>query len=136
MAQFSWTDDLFTGSALIDGDHRQLIAFVNALFEAMEATVSNDAICEAMNNLVQYTREHFGREETEMDRVRYVASLAHKSEHANLLRQIVTLKEMLESGGKVNVPAVEDFLTEWLREHIVKADSKLAAALKHGMDAA
>lgn len=136
MAQFPWTDDLFTGNALIDGDHRQLIATVNALFEAMESAGPNDAICESMNNLVQYTREHFGREEAEMERVGYVASLAHRSEHANLLRQIVALKEMLESGAKINVPAIEDFLSEWLREHIVKADSRLAAALKRATNAA
>ena len=132
MAEFFWTDDLCTGSPLIDEDHRRLIAYVNALFEAMETAGPSDAMREAMNDLVQYTREHFGREEAEMERVRYVASLAHKSEHTNLMRQIVALKEMLESGGKINVPAVEDFLSEWLREHIVRSDSKLAAALERG----
>lgn len=136
MAQFHWTDDLSTGSTLIDDDHQQLIACMNTLFDAMERSGPNDAICEPMNNLVQYTREHFGREEAEMDHVGYVASLAHKSEHENLLRQIVALKEMLESGAKINVSAVEDFLSQWLREHIVKADSKLAAALKRGSQTA
>jgi hemerythrin-like metal-binding protein len=130
MARFAWTEDLSTGHPLIDGDHRKLVAFVNALFEAMEVAQANDAMGKAMNDLVAYTQEHFGREETEMERVRYVASLAHKSEHARLMRQIVELKAILDSGGRINTPAVADFLGEWLRKHIVTADLKLAVALK------
>lgn len=130
MAQFAWTEDLNTGNSLIDGDHSKLVTLVNVLFEAMEVARANDAMCKAMNDLIAYTKEHFGREEAEMERIRYVASLAHKSEHANLTRQIVELKAMLDSGGRINVPAVADFLSEWLREHIVTADLRLAAALK------
>lgn len=37
MARFSWTDDLYTGSSLIDGDHRKLVDLVNALFESMQS---------------------------------------------------------------------------------------------------
>ena len=129
MAQFSWTEDLYTGNSLIDGDHRNLVTLVNALFEAMEGAQANDAMRKAMNDLIAYTKEHFGREEAEMERIRYVASLAHSSEHANLVGQIVELKAMLDSGGRINVPAVSDFLGEWLRKHIVTADRKLAAAL-------
>ena len=136
MARFSWTEDLCTGNSLIDGDHRKLVTLVNALFEATEGAQANDAMSKAMTDLVAYTKEHFGREETEMERIRYVASLAHKSEHAKLTRQIVELKAILDSGGRINVPAVADFLSEWLREHIITADSKLAADLKRETRAA
>ena len=95
MAQFSWTDDLYTGSTLIDGDHRKLVDLVNAFF----------------HDLIAYTGEHFAREEAEMERIQYVAALAHKAEHAKLLKQLVELKEMLDAGGKINVPAVADFVS-------------------------
>ena len=130
MAQFSWTDDLYTGSTLIDGDHRKLIGLVNALFEAMESGQGNARMGRAMNDLIAYTEEHFGREEAEMERIQYVASLAHSAEHAKLLRQLVELKAMLDAGGRINIPAVSDFLSEWLRRHILTVDLKLAAALK------
>lgn len=136
MAQFALTKDLYTGSSLIDGDHRKLVALVNALFKAMEGAQANDAMCKAMNDLIAYAKEHFGREEAEMERIRYVASLAHKSEHAKLTRQIVELKAMLDSGGRINAPAVADFISEWLREHIVTADLKLAVVLKRETQAA
>jgi hemerythrin-like metal-binding protein len=130
MAQFSWTDDLHTGNALIDGDHRELIGLVNALFEAMEMGQASDAMGKAMNDLIAYTRKHFAREEAEMARIQYVASLAHQSEHTKLIQQVLELKDMLDAGGRINVPAVSDFLREWLRDHILTADLKLAAALK------
>ena len=130
MARFFWTDDLHTGSSMIDGDHRELIGLLNILFEAMESGPNSKRIGAAMTMLVAYTREHFGREEAEMERIQYVASLAHHAEHAKLLEQLLGLKAILDAGGRVNVPAVSSFLGEWLHDHILATDMKLAAALK------
>ena len=131
MEQISWTDDLRTGNALIDGDHRKLVGLVNALCAAMAQAPANDGMSAAMNDLIVYSKEHFGREETEMKRIQYVASLAHASEHAKLIKQAVELKSMLDAGGMINVVAVSGFLCEWLRHHILTADKKLAIALKN-----
>ncbi len=130
MAQFSWTDDLYTRNTLIDGDHAKLVELVNALIETMESGQGNEHMGKAMSDLIAYTGEHFGREETEMERIQYVAALAHKAEHTKLLIQLVELKEMLDAGGRINVAAVPGFLVEWLRDHILTADMKLAAVLK------
>jgi hemerythrin-like metal-binding protein len=131
MAQFSWTDDLITGNALIDGDHRKLISMVNALFESMAKGQANEIMSKVLNNLIVYTKEHFGREEAEMLRIRYAASLSHKSEHTKLIKQVLDLKATLDRGEKVNVVSVSGFLSDWLRHHILTVDMKLAAALKH-----
>ena len=130
MAQFIWTDDLYTGSTLIDGDHRKLVDLVNAFFQCVQSDQGNGHVSKAMNDLIAYTGEHFSREETEMGRIQYVAALAHKGEHTKLLKQLVGLKEMLDAGGRMNIPAVADFLSQWLRDHILTTDMKLAATLK------
>ncbi len=130
MAQFSWTDDLYTGSTLIDGDHLKLVDLVNAFFQSMQSGQGNGRMGNAMRDLIAYTGEHFSREEAEMQRIEYVAALAHQAEHSKLLRQLVGLKEMLDAGGRMNLPAVADFLGGWLRDHILTADMKLAATLK------
>jgi len=129
MAQFSLTDNLYTGSSLIDGDHRKLVELVNAFIQSMEGGQNNNRLSKAMGDLIAYTGEHFSREEAEMERIRYVASLAHQAEHSKLMQQLVELKAMLDEGGRINVPAVADFLGEWLRDHILTADMKLAAVL-------
>ena len=130
MAQFAWTKDLYTRNALIDGDHARLVELVNAFIASMENGESNERMVGAMGDLIACAGEHFGREEAEMERIAYVAALAHQAEHSKLLRQLVELKDMLEAGGKINVPALSDFLGIWLRDHILAADMKLAAALK------
>jgi len=135
MAQFSWTDDLTTGSSLIDGDHRKLVELVNAFFQAMQGGQGNAQVSKAMKHLIAYTGEHFAREEAEMARIQYVAALAHRTEHTKLIKQLVELKEMQDAGGRMNTPAVADFLSLWLREHILAADMKLATALKQGRSA-
>jgi len=135
MTQFSWTDDLYTGSTLIDGDHHKLVDLVNALFQSMQNGQGNGRMSQAMDDLIAYTREHFGREEAEMQRIQYVAAIAHKAEHTKLQKQLTELKEMLDAGGRINVPAVADFLSEWLREHILAADMKFAAALRQNSSA-
>ena len=136
MAQFSFTDDLVTGSSMIDGDHRKLVNFVNAFFQSMHSGEDNGHVSKAMNALIAYTGEHFTREEVEMERIRYVAALAHQAEHTKLLKQLIELKQMLDAGGRMNIPAVADFLSGWLRDHILTADKNLAAALKRERSAA
>lgn len=130
MAKFLWSDDLHTGNTLIDNDHQKLINMVNALFEAMEKGQANDIISKVLNNLIIYTREHFGREEAEMQRIKYASTIAHKSEHTKLLQQVNELKASLDAGQKINVLTVSRFLSDWLRNHILTVDKKLAAAIK------
>lgn len=130
MERFSWTDDLITGSALIDGDHRRLISMANALFDSMTKGHANDVMSKVVQNLIIYTREHFGREEAEMQRIRYAAAISHKSEHAKLIKQVLELKAKLDAGEKINVVTVWPFLSDWLRNHILTVDMRLAAALK------
>ena len=134
MAQFSWTNDLYTGNTLIDGDHRKLVDFVNTFFQSMQSGQDNGRISNEMQELIAFTKEHFRREQAEMGRIGYVAALAHEAEHSMLLKQLVELKEMLDAGSRMNNSAVAMFLSGWLRNHILTADMKLAAALKqqHG----
>ncbi len=129
MAQFAWTDDLCTGNALIDGDHRKLISMVNALFDAMESGQANDIVGKVLHNLIIYTKEHFGREEAEMMRIQYPASISHTSQHTGLIKQVLELKGTLDSGGRISAVAVSRFLSDWLRNHIMTSDMRLAAAL-------
>ena len=130
MAQFLWTDDLVTGNALIDDDHRKLISMANAVFDAMAKGQANEIISKVLNNLIIYTKAHFGREEREMERIRYESYISHKSEHTKLVKQVEELKATLDAGQKTNVVKVYGFLSDWLRNHILTVDKKLAAALQ------
>jgi hemerythrin len=53
----------------------------------MEQGRGNDVVGKVLNNLVIYTKEHFGREEAEMQRIKHSRYLTHKLEHDKLLAE-------------------------------------------------
>ena len=130
MARFDWTDDLNTGNAFIDGDHRKLVGLMNAYFDALEKGQARDITAKVLHNLIVYAGEHFGREEAEMQRIHYFAATPHKAAHAQLLKQVHELKANMDAGRRVSAVAVAHLLGDWLRDHILCVDKKLAAALR------
>lgn len=130
MALFAWSDDLSVGNQFIDGDHNKLIKLINDFHNAMEQGRGNDVIGKVLNNLVIYTKEHFKREETEMQRIKYPRYLAHKLEHDKLIKEVAELQASFASGKAMLTLKVAKFLRDWLLTHIKQIDKLLADALR------
>lgn len=136
MAFFSWTDDMSVGNTFIDQDHRKLVDMINALHDALEKGHAKNIMDKVLNNLIIYTREHFQREELEMQRIHFAGYKAHKLEHEKLLKEVSDLKQHFAAGEKINPAAVARMLSDWLRNHITGVDHLLAEAIKKaGMSA-
>lgn len=130
MAYFSWSNDLSVGNDFIDRDHRKLVDMVNALYNALSEGRANDVMGKVLNNLIVYTKEHFQREEAEMQRIKYAQYISHKQEHDRLIREVEQLRQKFDAGGNLNAVQVGSMLGDWLRNHIQKVDVQLASALK------
>ena len=130
MALFIWTQALATGNAFIDDDHHTLVERVNAVLEAIAQVAPKRELGLALHELVAYTREHFGQEEAQMLRIHYAELDAHRAEHAKLLAQLDALKAELDADQPIDAMGLYNFLTRWVKDHIVHDDTKLAAALK------
>lgn len=130
MALFTWSDDLSVGNSFIDGDHKKLIKLVNDFHDAMEQGRGNEVIGKVLNNLIIYTKEHFKREETEMQRIKYPRYLAHKLEHDKLIKEVAELQASFSSGKAMLTMKVSKFLRDWLLTHIMQVDKLLADALR------
>jgi len=130
MAAFNWTDDLGTGNAMIDGDHKHLIRLVNKLNEAMSSGKGNSVLAPILDELIAYTASHFGREEKLMQQISYASYVQHKAEHDALVGEVLALKEKFASGALTLSSKVYLFLTEWLNKHIKASDKLLGAAAK------
>lgn len=130
MAFFSWTDDMNVGNQFIDRDHRKLVDMINALHDALEKGHAKDIMDKVLNNLIIYTREHFHREELEMQRIRFPGYRMHKLEHEKLLKEVADLKQHFEAGDRINPAAVARMLSNWLRDHIADVDQQLADAIR------
>lgn len=130
MAKLSWTNELETGSRFIDDDHQKLIKMINSLIDAMVKDYPIDIVRNISDNLIAYTGEHFAREEVEMDRIKYHGALTHKAAHRKLITHILKFKKKLDTGDALNAVAISGFLSDWLRNHILQVDVKLALALR------
>ncbi len=130
MPLFAWTDDLNVGSKFIDDDHKKLVNLVNDFHDAMQQGRANDVIGKVLHNLALYTKEHFRREEAEMQRIQYPRYLAHKQEHEKLLKDVDDLHTGFVSGKTMLSVKVSKFLRDWLLLHIKQTDHLLAQALR------
>lgn len=130
MALFPWNDDLNVGNTFIDSDHKKLVKLVNDFHDAMEQGRGNEVIGKVLNNLVIYTKEHFSREEAEMQRIKYPRFLAHKQEHDKLIKEVGELQASFATGKAMLSIKVSKFLRDWLVTHIQQTDKQLALALK------
>ena len=52
MALMTWTDKLSVGVAVLDDDHRKLVAMVNELYDAMQAGHGKDSLGRILSGLV------------------------------------------------------------------------------------
>ncbi|OIQ70087.1 bacteriohemerythrin [mine drainage metagenome] len=130
MALFAWDDSLSVGHGFIDNDHKKLVTMVNSFHEAMEQGRGNEVIGKVLNNLAIYTKEHFAREEAEMQRIEYPKYKLHKLEHEKLLKQVTGLQADFAGGRVMMTMDISRFLRDWLVTHIQQTDKQLGLALK------
>jgi hemerythrin-like metal-binding protein len=115
---------------MIDNDHRHLIDIVNKLDAAMCTGRGKAALAQMMDELITYTRSHFGREELLMKEIDYSDYTAHKAEHDKLMAEVDALQSDFQSGNIDLSYKTYLFLTSWLSHHILEEDKKLGAAAK------
>lgn len=129
MPLFTWSDAYSVGNQFIDNDHKKLVKLVNDFHDAMQEGRGNDVIGKVLHNLAIYTKEHFNREEAEMQRIKYAYYLKHKQEHDKLLDEVAQLQSSFQNGKAMLTIKVSKFLKEWLINHIQQTDQLLAKAL-------
>lgn len=111
-----WTPDMSVGVKVLDDDHRRLFALMNKVIAAFYAGVGAGVVASTLDELENYTREHFAREEAMLVARDYGPIESHRAQHRHLVDELVRLRE--EKAGIQLIPA----LNEWLTTHILKVD--------------
>ena len=122
MAFIDWEDSFCVGVKKVDDQHRQLVAHLNNLYEAMQAGKGKDALNTVMNGLVQYTTEHFATEESLMKLYDFPGYDEHKEKHEKLASHVVKLKQKFDTGEISSPLQITNFLKDWLARHIMGTD--------------
>ena len=122
-----WRDKLSIGVPEIDRDHQQLIKYLNDFYDAAQEGHAHKAVARTLIRLMEYTRDHFAREEKVMAAVEYPHIEAHKKAHRELTQQVkvVAARFAQNPNGSID-EEVFDFLRSWLTDHIIGMDRDIA----------
>jgi|GEM_PF-599194 len=130
-----WGKRLMIGLTRVDDQHKELVSMVNELHRAMKMKIGAREAGNILQRLADYTVYHFGFEETLFDEYRYPEVAAHKEIHSDLVAKVIQIQEDFNAGKAALSMELMDFLTHWLKEHIMKTDKAYVPFLKEkGVD--
>lgn len=124
MPWIEWSPEYNVHINKIDEQHKKLIGIINKLYEALadEAGVK-ELIRKVIEDLLDYTKYHFGTEEDLMRNSGHPNFLKHKAEHNNFVKKVVEFQESYEKGNILALRSdVIRFLRDWLSHHILTVD--------------
>ncbi|MCK9363574.1 MAG: bacteriohemerythrin [Syntrophales bacterium] len=126
MALIDWSDSLSVNVAEIDQQHKKLIAIINELNDAMRIGAGKDVLGKIVNSLISYAAIHFKTEEKYFAQFGYPDTDNHKKEHVAFVQKVADFKDGFEKRKLSLTIEVMNFLSDWLKNHIMKTDKKYA----------
>jgi hemerythrin len=129
MSLLRWKDEYLTEVEEIDTQHQRLINLINGIYDLMRSGRGDEAIAEAMGEVIDFTRFHFSEEEKFMEATGYAGREGHAGEHERLLDQIIELRRSVQDGRTVVSMNEIYFLKDWLLSHFQGPDRILAQHL-------
>lgn len=130
---FEMKPEYFTGIELIDNEHKQLFEIADRLYNLMKNDFlpdKYDHICQTIQDLKDYARQHFADEEAYMESIHYKGMFAQKVEHDAFLQKMEDLTFAdIDENQKAVIFDMMGFLNNWLVHHILEKD-KLIGEVK------
>ncbi|MBL0161229.1 MAG: hemerythrin family protein [Bryobacterales bacterium] len=129
MAFVNWKEEFSVRVPEIDMQHRRLLDIINKLHEAMHMGGKPEALKTVSDELVSYTRYHFGYEEQMLARAGYRGLEEHKRKHRAMVAQVEGFAAEITSGKASVSIKLMAFLKDWLSRHIMETDQQYATYL-------
>ena len=119
-----WNDSLSVGNNDIDNDHKKLLSMINQLQTAVHYQTDDETIEKTLNELIEYTKYHFSREEKLMQEYNFPEYDDHKQQHDQMVTQITKFIDEYRIDKTRTIENVSQFLKSWLINHINGSDQK------------
>lgn len=123
---YAFTEKYHTGIAMIDAEHRRLfeiIAEASSLIKTELLHDKYDEIVNILNQLRDYTQEHFHDEEEYMESINYSRIDAQKRAHEAFVEKLSEINlEEVDDNQQEYLEELMDYLLGWLINHILKSD--------------
>ncbi|MCP5303740.1 MAG: bacteriohemerythrin [Pseudomonadales bacterium] len=128
--QVEWKESYSVGVSELDDDHKRLIELINRFRTAYNYHTGESFEIESLNELVNYTKYHFGREEKMMKEAGYPDLAAHKEMHRVMISKVELFQKEYQESGHQALEGVATFLSDWLIEHINGTDKRYAPYMR------
>lgn len=126
--------DVEIGVLIFDVEHREMLAGLGDLYEAIADGQSKPHMRQALAKLLEVSKRHFEHEEDYMRDLNYDQYIPHKEDHDLLgLKLEGAVAALFSDGGSAagNLASIPLFFKQWLLDHILEHDRSLAAFLAH-----
>lgn len=119
-----WGEQLEVGIAEIDEQHRWLVDTTNTLHAVLSTGEAQaKELGDILEQLMDYTMNHFIVEEELFERLGYPETAAHKAQHNIFCERVMGLLTRHDMGETVGLDAL-NLLKSWLTNHIIKVDKQ------------
>jgi hemerythrin-like metal-binding protein len=127
-----WNDALVTGIDKIDEQHQILVNLFNEANTKL--TVNNNAefLEQITRDMLSYALYHFETEEELMQKYNYAEDEiddTHIRQHRGFSAKVVSVRNDIKAGVLISRENLLSFLNNWLIDHILSTDKRLAAFL-------
>lgn len=130
MARIAWDEALSVGIQRIDEQHKKLIGYANRVLDAAHDRANDQLAKETLIKLREYTVYHFHDEEEYMAAIHYPDLPAHHNEHMLYVQRVKDLQREIYQGRSVRPEDLLPVLKDWLINHILKSDLRIAAHVR------
>ena len=130
-----WDSKLSVGNSDIDTEHKLIIAHINALELVLRHPVEKDYLKFFIDQLLEFTTEHFYHEEQLQLKFRFPHYEENKKGHQALMTEFEAIKTIIycfiekadptQEETKEIIKKVSRLMRKWFIDHIVKSDMKM-----------
>ena len=130
MSLIEWGEAFITGIDTIDKQHRGLIELLNELSQDFDENKARENLETTLEKLFDYTKYHFSTEEYIMRQANYPDYQKHKDEHDGFVKKVKEFLGNFIDDKEDLTKDIVDFLSEWVKNHILKTDREYIPYLK------
>ena len=123
---YEMKDEYLTGIELIDNEHRKLFEITEEAYQLLKnefITDKYDRIIKILEDLREYTKQHFAHEEAYMESINYKKIFTQKIQHKEFIEKLDSLNlEQIDENQEQAIKDIIVFLGNWLVNHILYND--------------
>lgn len=124
-----WRDEMSVGNDHIDRDHRYLLCLFNSIELALSNEKRDELLPVFFEQLFEYTKIHFDREEKLQLKLEYSGYYEHKMQHQEIVESLKEINDELHAKVPKYREGLIALIREWVVDHLIVTDKAMKAHL-------